>query len=255
MQHRRRGRVRLRRGAGPGRRRGPHLVHGRRHGARAGCAAGAADRPRTLPGGASGTGRQPRALDRRAGAPDEHPPPQAVLPPGRTPGGRRHGLPAHPFGIVRLDPRGRRGMPPARPAAGGLLPVERRLRVHHPAAARQRRPALPGQRRRSQDGGVRLDRYRPRGALLLRGQEQDLDVPGSRAARPRRAGGVRRLDAAPLGTHLRALARPADALVLTSQGHLRRGADGPPAERRGAGGCRPAPPRGRRFPPRRRARG
>ncbi len=33
------------------------------------------------------------------------------------------------------------------PAPGRLLPVERRLRVHHPAAPRPGRPALPGQRR------------------------------------------------------------------------------------------------------------
>jgi hypothetical protein len=205
-QHRRRGRVRLRHGAGPGQRRGPHLVHGRRHGTQGGRAAGAAGRPRTLPGRAPRAGRQPGDLDRRTRSPDEHPAPQAVRQPGRTPGGCDRGLPADPFGIVRLDPGGGRGMPSARPAAGGLLPVERRLRVHHPAAARPGRPALPGQRGRAQDGQVRLDRLRPRGALLLRGQEQDLDVQGSLAARARRASGVRRLDAAPLGTHLGTLA-------------------------------------------------
>ena len=45
-------------------------------------------------------------------------------------------LRADPFGLVRLDPRRRGRVPAARPAAGRLLPVERRLRVHHPAAAR-----------------------------------------------------------------------------------------------------------------------
>ena len=169
--------------------------------------------------------------------------------------GRGGGLPADPFGIVCLGPRGRRGVPPARPAAGGLLPVERRLRVHHPAAARPGRPALPGQRRRAQDGHVRLDGHRPRGALLLRGPEQDLDVQGSLAARARRAGGVHRLDAAPLGTHLRPLTRPAHARSLTGQGHRRRGADETAANRGGARGGRPARARARRCPPRRRARG
>ena len=100
---------------------------------------------------APGPGRQPCAVDRRARAPDEHPAAQAVRQPGRAGCRRRGGLRSHPLRLVRLDP-GRRGrLPPARPAPGGLLPVERRLRVHHPAAAGQCRPALPGQRRGAQD--------------------------------------------------------------------------------------------------------
>ena len=45
------------------------------------------------PGPAPRAGRQPRDLDRRAGAPDEHPAQQAVRQPGRTPGGRGGGRP------------------------------------------------------------------------------------------------------------------------------------------------------------------
>src|SRR5215831_3356637 len=133
-------------------------------------------------------------------------------------------------------------MPPPRAAAGRLLPVERRLRVHHPAAARQHRPALPGQRGGAQDQDVRLDRRGPGGPLLLRGPEQDLDVPGPRAARPAGAPRVRRVDAAPLGTHVRGVARPAHAVLVAGQGR-RRGATHPAAaHRRGARGRRAAGP-------------
>ena len=159
--------------------------------------------PRSLAGPRAG--RQPGAVDRRARAPDEHPAAQAVRGQGRAAGRRRRGLRADPLGVVRVDP-GRRGrMPAARPAQGRLLPVERRLRVHHPAAARQHRTALPGQRRGAQDQDVRLDRRRPRRPVLLRGTEQGLDVQGPGAAGPAGAGHVRRVHAAPLGPHVRPL--------------------------------------------------
>ena len=57
-----------------------------------------------------------------------------------------------------------------------LLPVERRLRVLHPAHPWRGRAARPGQRGGAQDARVRLDRRRPGGALLLRGPQQGVAV-------------------------------------------------------------------------------
>jgi hypothetical protein len=248
----------VRDGAGPGGRGGSCLAHGRRHGARAGRAARAAGGPQPVPGPPARAGRQPGALDRRAGAPDEHPARQATRQQGRAPGGRDRGLPANPFCIVRFHPRGRRRVPAAGPAAGRLLPVERRLRVHHPAAARQHRPALPGQRRHAQDGNVLLGGDRARGALLLRGPEQDLDAQGPLAARPCRACPLRGFDAAPLGPHLREVTRPGHARAVARQRRRRRGGDEPAANRRGACGRRPDGAQrssGRRRPARRPAPG
>ena len=129
----------------PGR---PDLADGRRHHPRAGRAGRPAGGPRPLPAGAARADREPGGLDRRPAAPDEHAAGQAVRPRERAPGRRRGPVPADPLRVVRLGPGRRRGHRAARPAPGRLLPVERRLRVHHPAAARPGRPAVPGQRGR-----------------------------------------------------------------------------------------------------------
>jgi len=70
---------------------------------------------------------------------------------------------------------------------------------------------LRGQRGAAQDQGARLDRHRPRGAVLLRGAQQALDAPA--LALPRRVGegALRRIVAAALGTHLPRLGRPGAA--------------------------------------------
>ena len=78
-------------------------------------------------------------------------------------------------------------------------------------------------------------------------------VAGPAGKRP-----VRRVDAAPLGPHVRDLARPAHALVVTGQGRRRRGADETAAHRRGASRIRhggAGPRRRRSRPARRPARG
>ena len=64
-----------------------------------------------------------------------------------TEAARRGRRGADPLGVLRLDHVRRRDGPRARPAGRRLLPVERRLRVLHPADPRPRRPLLPGQRR------------------------------------------------------------------------------------------------------------
>ena len=92
-------------------------------------------------------------------------------------------------------------------------------------------------------------RHRPGPALLLRGQEQDLD-PADAIARPGRTSPVRGLDAAPLGPHVREVARPEGARVGARPGHRGRGADQPAADRGGArlgrpDGAGPAPGPGR----------
>ena len=234
-QHRRRGRVRLRPGPGPGRRGRPGLADGRRHGPRAGRPAGHARRPGASPRHTARADRQPGGVDGRPSASDEHPADQAVCEQRGARGGGHRGLPAHPLSLVRVDPRGCRPVPGPGPAPGRLLPVERRLRVHRPAAARPGRPALPGQRRSAQDGDVRLDRRGSRPAVLLRGAEQDLDAAGRLLAGPRRAGAVRRRHAAPLGPHVREVRRPRHAPVLPPVGSGRRGPDQPAAHRGGTG--------------------
>ena len=184
-QHRRRGRVRLRHGAGPGRRRGSDLAHGRRHGARAGRAAGAAARPGLQPGPAARADRQQRAVDRRARAPDEHPADQAAGHQGRA--GRRRGrrVPADPVRVVRVDPRRCRRVPPPRPARRRTTSCGTTTSSSRPGCCAATPAAVPGERRRAQDADVRLDRRRPGAALLLRGPEQDLDAaePARRSAR------------------------------------------------------------------------
>ena len=234
-QHRRRGRLRVRPGAGPGRAGRPGLADGRRHGAGAGRPAGHARRPCAPSRRPARADRQPGGVDGRPSASDEHSPDKTVGEQKGAGGGGGRGLPAHPLGVVRVDPGGRRPVPGAGPAAGRLLPVERRLRVHRPAAPRPGRPALPGQRRGAQDRHVRLDRRRPRAAVLLRGAEQGLDAAGRLLAGPRGAGAVRRRDAAPLGPHVRQVLRPGHAAVLPHLGPRGGSADQPAAHRGGAG--------------------
>ena len=193
-QHRRRGRVRLRHGAGPGRRRGPDLADGRRHRAGARRAARAARGPRPASGGQPPVLlRQPGAVDRRARAPDEHPAGQAVRQP------RPSGSPPRPWAACRSVRRRscrswwtrrtcrRRGLPQAdyflwnddfefttrllRGNSGLLCPAS--VVVH-----------------KTRD--VRRDRRRPGPAVLLRGPEQDLDAQDPCAARPAGAPGLRR---------------------------------------------------------------
>ena len=195
---------------------------------------------RALPGPAARAGRQPGGVDRRARAPDEHPADQAVRQQGGTRSRRpRRGLPADPFGIVRVDPGGRRRMPPPGPAradyflwnddfefttrllrgqAGLLCPASV---VVHKTAAFGSTDTDPGER----------FFYEVRNKIwMLRDRV---------SAGPRRAGAVRRLDAAPLGPHVRQVLRPAHARILPGQGHRRRGADEAAADRRGAGVGRP----------------
>ena len=167
---------------------------------------------------ASRRARQQGRVDRRPRPPDEHPAPQAGGRPRRDRRrrqGRRH---AGPVGVVRLDHVRRRRGPRARAAAGRLLPLERRLRVLHPADPRPRRPLLPGQRGAAQDQGLRLHRRRPGGAVLLRGAQQGLAVHP--LARPDAGGegGLRRLHPAPLGAHLRQVRRPTHAAAGAGQG-------------------------------------
>ena len=108
---------------------------------------------------------------------------------GRVRARRAGGGGADPLGQLRLDHVRRGPGARARSAAGRLLPLERRLRVLHPPDPGPGRPLLPGQRRGAQDQGLRLDRRRPGGAVLLRGPQQGLAVqplaqPGARRRRP-----------------------------------------------------------------------
>ena len=241
-QHRRRGRVRLRHGAGAGRRRGPHLVHGRRHGARAGRAAGAAGRPRTLPRPAPRAGRQPCGLDRRAGAPDEHPAQQAVRRPGQNAWRPRRRAACrsvrHRLSRSSWTPGCAAGAACRRRTTScGTTTSSSPPGCCAATPACSARPASSCTRRRRSARRTPT----PGSASSTRSGTRSGCSGIRRAARARRAGGVHRLDAAPLGTHLRALTRPAHARSLTCQGHRRRGADETAADRGGARGGRPGP--------------
>ncbi len=156
---------------------------------------------------------------------------------GRRAGGRRRGgLRADPLGVVRLDHVRRRGGPRARPAGRRLLPVERRLRVLHPADPRRRRPlrARPAwwcTRPRSfgstdADPGERFF-YEVRNKVWLFTRSTGPD--------PGREGAVRRLDRPPLGAHVRALAATAARCARGLRPRAgRRPAQPPAAQRRGA---------------------
>jgi len=241
-QHGGRGRVRRRARARAARRGRPGLADGRRHGPRARRARGDARRPRPPPRHAARAAGQPGGLDRRPRAPDEHPARQAARARGGAPRGRGHRVRPDPLRLLRVRPRGRRRVPAPRPAAGGLLPVERRLRVHHPAAARPGRAAVPGQRRRAQDPGVRVDGRRPGRPVLLRGAQQGLDAQVRPGARPGRARPVRRGDAAPLGPHLRPVRPARSAAGRPGRRARRRRPDPAAAHRRDPGRGRAAGP-------------
>ena len=172
-----------------------------------------------LAGAGPGTGRPPVLLASRVLWTDgrAHPMNTPRAKPFASRGGAarrgRGRLRADPVGLVRVDPGRCRADPAARPAAGRLLPVERRLRVHHPAAARpdragSARPAWwctrPGRSAApTRDPGARF-------FYEVRNKIWTLQARGALSAR--RAGAVRRRHAAPLGPHVRA-ARPTAAAL------------------------------------------
>ena len=125
-------------------------------------------------------------------------------------------LRADPLGVFRVRPDRRRIGAAARRPGGRLLPLERRFRVHDQAAASSPWAALPGERRRAQDGGVRRRGHRSRRAVLLRGPQQDLDADPQSRPEPVRAVAVHRRDPAPLGPHVRRLERPSHATAGTA---------------------------------------
>ena len=135
---------------------------------------------------------------------------------------------------LRLDHVRRRRRPRAGPAAGRLLPVERRLRVLHPADPRPASASTARQRGGAQDQGVRLDRRRPGGAVLLRGAQQGLAVHPLPRPAARREGGLRRLHAAPLGAHVRGLEDRRDPAARPAPRPAGRAEARPAAQRRGA---------------------
>ncbi len=79
---------------------------------------------------------QPGRVDRRPRPSDEHAARQAARDRRRVADRRCGGMRADPLRVVRVRAGGRRDGAPTRAAGRRLLPVERRLRVHHPAAAR-----------------------------------------------------------------------------------------------------------------------
>ena len=94
---------------------------------------------------------------------------------------------------------------------------------------------VPGQRGAAQDEDLRLHRRRPGGAVLLRGAQQGLAVHPLARTEAGGEGGLRRLDAAPLGAHLRPVAGPTHAAHGDAPGARRRPAQRSAAQRDRAG--------------------
>ncbi len=140
--------------------------------------------------------------------------------------------------VVRLLPAQRpRDTRRARPAAQRLLPVERRLRVHHPAAEAGHGLLRARQRSGAQDQGVRLKRRRPGPTVLLRSAQQMLGA--APLGRQFHAGGIRRTaaqDPAPMGADHHALARPKTDVLLPWARPAGRPRHEPTEQRRAAGG-------------------
>ncbi len=159
-------------------------------------------------GSPTGRAGEQGRVDRWSRPPDEHSATQAGSEPCRDRSrGEGRGDP-HPFGVVRVDHVRRGRGPRAGVPVGRLLPLERRLRVLHPADPGPRRALLPAQCRGAQDEGVRLDRRRPRRAVLLRGTQQGVAVHPLPWPAADGEGRLRGVHAASLGTHVREVAGP-----------------------------------------------
>ena len=152
-QLRRRGRLRARYPAGPGvRRHRPRLAAGRRHGAASRKRSRGWSPPVALPGSPAGPDGQPRRVDRRAAASDEHAPVASPAPAGPT------GVALSAAGACRSARRPssrcsstRRSCAPAAcrsptTSCGTTTSSSRR------GSSGQRRAGLPGVGRRPQDG-------------------------------------------------------------------------------------------------------
>ena len=160
--------------------------------------------------------RQPGGLDRRPRPPDEHPAPAPGGPRGGTLRGRgRRRRRARPLSLLRLAAGRRRRREQRGPADRRLLHLERRLRVHHAAAAAAA-PActVPASvvvhrtrtsARTDADPGERFY-FEVRNKLWLFMRSRGLSAV--------RAGGLHRLDAAALGADVRAPAAPRRAAPL-----------------------------------------
>ena len=197
---------------------------------------GAGDRLVDVPGRASGGARQPGGLDRRPRPPDEHAPHEARRLRGRATGRGRGGLPAGP--LAPRSSRSRATRPRVRergPAGRRLLPLERRLRVLHPADPRRRRPVVPGHlvvHKTRTFGSTDVD---PGERFFLEVRNKVWLFSRSRGLSPAEKAPLRRLDAAPLGPHVRPLDRPPHAGPRPAPRAGHRAAHPPPAQRGGAG--------------------
>ena len=140
---------------------------------------------------------------------------------------------ADPLGVLRLDAARCRGRARARAAARRLLPLERRLRVHHAAGPRPPRPLLPGVGGRAQDQDLRLA---PTPTLAIGSSTRSATSSGCSAAPRPVADGEGASTAARrcAAGHAPCRRRSADRSAPLAAARRGRGARGPDASRRPA---------------------